>query len=102
MAKMALTIEVVEITRKGEHIGYKLYINDLVHAAKLPRKPGDLNRQAQMRFLQSSKEPDIGEHDIILPGIPIDYYTGTMIEAVQQALIDWQIWKEQGYKRTEA
>lgn len=89
MAKMALTIEVVEITRKGEHLGYKVYINDFVQAAKLPRKPGDLNRQAHPGFLQPGEEP-------------VDYYTGTMIEAIQQALIDWQIWTEQGYKRTDA
>lgn len=83
MAKMALTIEVVEITRKGEHIGYKVYINDFVHAAKLPRKPGDLNR-----FLRPGPEP-------------VDYYTGALIESVQQALNDWETWKEQGYKRAD-
>lgn len=42
---MALTIEVVEITRKGEHLGYKVYINEFVHAAKLPRKPGEAGQK---------------------------------------------------------
>lgn len=52
-------------------------------------KPGDLNRKAHPGFLQPGEEP-------------VDYYTGAMIGAVQQALIDWQIWMEQGYKRAEA
>lgn len=94
MAKMTLTIEVVEITRKGEQLGYKVYINDFVHAAKLPRKPGDLNRQAHpgmLRLYEHITNQSVQE--------PVDYYTGSLIESVQQSLIDWQIWKEQGYKR---
>lgn len=109
MAKMALTIEVVEITRKGEHLGFKVYINDFVQAAKLPRKPGDLDRQ-KMKDLADMYEQDGAKFTadelrkrLPQPGKePVDYYTGTMIEAIQQALIDWQIWKGQGYKRAEA
>lgn len=88
MAKVQMTLEVVNITRKGEHLGYKIYLNDFEHITKLPRKPGDLNREAHTGFLQPGEDP-------------VDYYTGTIIEAVQQALIDWQIWKGQGYKRAD-
>lgn len=96
MAKIVLTIEVLEITRKGEQLGYKVFINDFVQASKLPRKPGDLNRQAHpgmLRLYEHITNQSIQE--------PVDYYTGDMIGAVQQALIDWQIWKEQGYKRAD-
>lgn len=85
MAKMVLTIEVVEVTRKGEHLGYKVYISDFLRAAKLPRKPGDLNRKEHPELSHPTEEP-------------VDYYTGTLIETVQQAFIDWQIWKDQGYR----
>lgn len=108
MAKMSLTIEVVEITRKGEHIGYKVYINDFVHGTKLPRKPGDLDMQ-RIRELADVYEQDGAKFTadglrqrLSRPGEePVDYYTGAMIGAVQQALNDWQIWKEQGYKRAD-
>ena len=86
MAKMSLTIEVVEITRKGEHIGYKVYVNDFVHGTKLPRKPGDLK----------GRKIEPGEYE------PVDYYPLTVSGSVEQALEDWNLWKEQGYKKAEA
>jgi len=109
MAKMSLTIEVVEITRKGEHIGYKVYVNDFVHGTKLPRKPGDLDTQ-RMKELADMYEQDGAKFTadeirkrLSQPGKePIDYYTSSLVESIQQALVDWQIWKEQGHKRADA
>lgn len=89
MAKVELAIEVVGITRKDEHLGYKVYINDFVHTTKLPRKPGDIKRRGKIITSVEYNEP-------------VDYYTGALIESIQQALIDWQIWKKQGYKRSES
>lgn len=74
-------MEAVEITRKGEHLGYKVYINDLVHTTKFPRKPGDIRRKI---------EP--GEY------VPLEYYPISLKGAVEQALEDWELWKQQGYK----
>lgn len=89
MVKSKIVIDVVDVTRKGEHIGYKVYINDLKHYTKFPRKPDDLNRQAHPGLLQPETEP-------------IDYYTNSIVDSivdtVQQALADWQIWVAQGYK----
>lgn len=109
MSKIVLAMEVIEITRKGEHLGYKVYINDFVHAVKLPRKPGDLDRQrikelAEMFEQDGAKfTADELRQRLPQPGEePVDHYTGAQIESIQQALIDWQIWKGQGYKRAEA
>ena len=107
MAKMALTIEVVEITRKGEHLGYKVYINDFVQAAKLPRKPGDLRDPHPEELVFFTEEHGVYQNkrtkQIQQSGeAPVDYYTSSLVESIQQALVDWQIWKEQGHKRADA
>uniref|UniRef100_A0A6M3LFA9 Uncharacterized protein n=1 Tax=viral metagenome TaxID=1070528 RepID=A0A6M3LFA9_9ZZZZ len=106
MAKMILTIEVVEITRKGEHLGYKVYINDFVQAAKLPRKPGDLRDPHPEELVFFTEEHGVYQNkrtkQIQQSGeAPVDYYIRPLVDSIHQALIDWQIWKEQGYKRAE-
>lgn len=100
MAKMILTIEVVDITRKGEHLGFKVYINDFVQAAKLPRKPGDLKDPHPEELVFFNEEHGVMQNKKD-HSEPVDYYTLTLVDSIQQALIDWQIWKGQGYKRAE-
>lgn len=85
MPKTVLRIDVVEVTRKKEILGYKVYITDDVHNTKLPRKPGDLK----------GRDPVPGEY------VPVDYYPITAVGAVIQALEDYQIWVSQGYKRIQ-
>lgn len=100
MVKMALTIEVVEITRKGEHLGYKVYINDFVHGTKLPRKPGGLRDPRPGELVIFNEKYGVFQNKHTRHE-PVDYYTGTTVESIHQALIDWQIWKAQGYKRAD-
>lgn len=106
MAKVEMTIEVVNITRKGENLGFKIYINDFSHITKLPRKPGDLSDPHPEELVILSEKHQVfqnKENKLIQQSdeAPVDYYTRPVVESVQQALIDWQIWKGQGYKRVE-
>ncbi len=106
MTKVVLAIDVVETTRKGEPLGHKVYINDFEHTTKFPRKPGDFDRQ-RIRELAETYEQDGAKFTAeelrqrLSQPEPVDYYTGTLIGSINQALIDWQIWKAQGYKRAE-
>lgn len=81
-------ITVVEVRkRKYELLGFKVYITDAMHQTKFPRKPGDLKG----RELPKHGEP-----------LANGYYGGIdSVAAVQQALLDYEIWKEQGYQRYE-
>lgn len=81
-------ITVVEVKRKYELLGFKVYVTDTMHQTKLPRKPGDLKG----RELPKQDEP-----------LARGYYGGIdSVAAVQQALLDYEIWKEQGYQRYES
>lgn len=82
MAQIVLALEVVKITRKGEQLGYKVYITENGHCTKLPRKPGDIKARK------------------ILPGEykPLEYYPLSVSGAITQALQDWDLWAQQGYK----
>lgn len=70
------------ITRKGQHLGYKVYINDFVHVAKFPRKPGDIK----------GRKREHGEYG------DLEYYPISVNGSVEQALEDYELWKHQGYK----
>jgi len=82
MAKIVLALEVIEITRKGEHLGYKVYLTESGHCTKLPRKPGDIK----------GTNTQIGEYK------QLEYYPISISGSVQQAMADWELWKQQGYK----
>lgn len=116
MKGIKMSIEVVEITRKGEHLGYKVYINDSVHSTEFPRKPGDLKRDSGqwidplkgILYIVDEDTPpgkmkriNLKDNTVIEPAEypePVDFYTGPLTQSVQQALNDWQTWRDQGYK----
>ncbi len=85
MVKVVMAIEVTEVTRERKHLGYKVYVNDFEHTTKLPRKPGDIK----------GRKIEPGEYGAL------EYYPLTVSGSVEQALEDWNLWKNQGYKRAD-
>lgn len=76
-------------------------VNDFEHSTKFPRKPGDLRDPHPEELVVFSEKYGVFQNKKDHPE-PVDYYTLTLFDSIQMALIDWQIWKNQGYKRAEA